>query len=104
MNEEPREPEKEEKPAEDTQPTQPGERLRRLVASAQDGDTSVLSGATGPLKMPAAPQPQEGKTSPDAKQSGFRADEEQPAPPEESAAAERHPTGEPEEKLQPDEG
>ncbi|MEW6180477.1 MAG: transglycosylase domain-containing protein [Chloroflexota bacterium] len=97
MNEEPREPEKEEKPTEDTQPTQPGERLRRLVASAQDGDTSVLSGATGPLKIPPAPQPQEGKTSPDANRSGSPPAEEQPAPSEESAAAERHPTGEPEE-------
>ena len=45
----------EKQPGEDSQPTQPGERLRRLIASAQEGDTSVLSGGTGPLR----PRPQE---------------------------------------------
>ena len=36
--------------------TQPGKRLRRLLASAQDGDTSVLSSGTGPQNLASSPK------------------------------------------------
>lgn len=98
MNEEPKEPQ-EEKQLEDTQPTQPGERLRRLVASANDGDTSVLSGATGPLRTPSQSSDKEDETSPPAQQAQppTAQEEEQNLSDEAvSADSERHPTGAPE--------
>ena len=45
------------KPAEDAQPSQPGDRLRRLIASSQEGDSSILASGTGShrLKQPGEP-------------------------------------------------
>jgi penicillin-binding protein 1C len=57
----------EEKNQEEKQPgedTQPGKRLRRLLASVQDGDTSVLSSATEAYK-PAPEENQEEKPAPE---------------------------------------
>lgn len=98
MNEEPKE-SQEKKPLDDTQPTQPGERLRRLVASAQDGDSSVLSGGTGPLRMPAQPSGKEGQPlSKDQEvQPSTEGEKEAGATDESASLTERHPTGEPEE-------
>ncbi len=103
MSKEPKEPKEpqEEKPLEDTQPTQPGERLRRLVASAQDGDSSVLSGGTGPLRMPVQPGDAENQKSAQAEETPPSPLDEKPggasADDESQQVGERHPTGTPEE-------
>ncbi|MFN7036056.1 MAG: transglycosylase domain-containing protein, partial [Bellilinea sp.] len=98
MSKEPKQPQ-EEKPLDDTQPTQPGERLRRLVASAQDGDSSVLTGGTGPLRMPAQSGRLEDQTSLPAEEAKPLSSEKETSRPSDESASigERHPTGEPEE-------
>ncbi|MEW6651332.1 MAG: hypothetical protein AB1453_14245, partial [Chloroflexota bacterium] len=80
---------------ENTQPTQPGERLRRLVSSAQDGNSSVLKGGTGPLPhLPSEP----GEDKPRADEPGSAlAGMDEGKPQDEPLISERHPTGDPDE-------
>ncbi len=81
--------------SENTQPTQPGERLRRLVSSAQDGDPSVLKGGTGPLP-PLPGEPKKTELPQEETEPVHMADEKKEAATEPSVS-ERHPTGVPEE-------
>ncbi len=73
------------KPAEDTQPTQPGDRLRRLAASSQEGDDSLLTGGTGSHKLkPAGEKPAEGEKPAGAEE---QAGQPGPAPTEQAQEA-----------------